>query len=662
MRKFVPLALAVVLAIGLPLGSAWADWVPADGHKMHFPQLPDAAGWDVNATQPLVLADDWMCSETGFVKDIHFWGSWMHGIDGQIIQFVLSIHADIPDPDGPGPLYSMPGPTLWEKEITNFVAQPIDPPSMEGWYDPSTGMFIINDHQRFYQYNVFLDQSQWFHQDAGTVYWLNISAIVANPSMTQWGWKSTLNHWNDDAVWAMWGLLNWKDMFEPPLFHQSLDLSFVITAGKEPVEACCLQDGSCIMVTQPICLGQGGVPQGAGSQCSAPQACCLPGGICLDLDPLCCVQQGGVPQGAGTQCQAVPQACCMPNGDCVMADPLCCQQMGGMPLGVGSVCTAREACCLAGGGCSNLDPLCCLVSQGVPQGIGSTCTQVTACCLPNGACIMVDPFCCDDMGGVPSPIGAAACMGDLNQNGIDDACESLVPDTCTYYKAPYPDYAPVGMPDFDQKQNGWMGAMQSWSFCGPVALANCFWWFDSKYEPNPIPPPTYNDGYPLVQSYATMLPKWDDHSASNVIPLVDSLAKYSNCSGMTNGTFIFDLVHGAQNWITARGLNGYYTITPIKAPNPGQIVEEVLESQDVILLLGFYEILPTMDCSRLGGHYVTVAGVCEQEPRICISDPWFDNNEGEPPLNPGHMPAMHDDAQFISGPHGSRHHDAYNLG
>ena len=25
-----------------------ADWVPADGHKMHYPQLPDEAGWDVN--------------------------------------------------------------------------------------------------------------------------------------------------------------------------------------------------------------------------------------------------------------------------------------------------------------------------------------------------------------------------------------------------------------------------------------------------------------------------------------------------------------------------------------------------------------------------------------------------------------------------------------
>jgi hypothetical protein len=42
-------------------------------HKMHFPQLPDPTGWDVRA---YCIEDDWQCSETGYVSDIHFWGSW----------------------------------------------------------------------------------------------------------------------------------------------------------------------------------------------------------------------------------------------------------------------------------------------------------------------------------------------------------------------------------------------------------------------------------------------------------------------------------------------------------------------------------------------------------------------------------------------------------
>ncbi|MGB2769173.1 MAG: hypothetical protein WBC88_05545, partial [Candidatus Zixiibacteriota bacterium] len=179
-------------------------------HKMHFPQLPDEDGWDVNATQPLVLADDWQCSDSGWVKDIHFWGSWKHGIEGQIIGFWLSIHSNIP-----GPPYSMPGETLWELYVEDFGFTPIDPPTMEGWFDPSTGEVIPNDHQAYFQYNIFLDEPDWFWQDQDVIYWLNISAIVADPVGTQWGWKSSENHFMDDAVWAYWGELDWVKMYEP---------------------------------------------------------------------------------------------------------------------------------------------------------------------------------------------------------------------------------------------------------------------------------------------------------------------------------------------------------------------------------------------------------------------------------------------------------------
>lgn len=74
-------ALACVALLAAP---AIADWHPGDGHKMHFPQLPDENGWDVNASGGICLADDWMCSETGPVSDIHFWGSWKHGLEGRI--------------------------------------------------------------------------------------------------------------------------------------------------------------------------------------------------------------------------------------------------------------------------------------------------------------------------------------------------------------------------------------------------------------------------------------------------------------------------------------------------------------------------------------------------------------------------------------------------
>jgi hypothetical protein len=188
-------------------------WQPGDPHKMHFPQLPDEAGWDVNATEPLVLADDWECSETGCVKDIHFWGSWKHGLEGNILFFVLSIHEDIPADQSPTG-YSMPGATLWERDISEFNPIPIDPPTAEGWYNPRTDDYFYDDHQAYYQYNVYLDSADWFVQDSGTIYWLNISAVLED-TMYQWGWKSSQDHWNDDAVWAFWGILDWTEMYEP---------------------------------------------------------------------------------------------------------------------------------------------------------------------------------------------------------------------------------------------------------------------------------------------------------------------------------------------------------------------------------------------------------------------------------------------------------------
>ena len=149
------------------------SWQPGDDHKMHFPQLPDEDGWDVWATNPVVLADDWTCSETGPVKDVHFWGSWYGDYVDEIEFFVLSIHEDIPA-DPPSLPYSRPGITLWEYDVSDFVVTPIDPPTMEGWYDPTTDEAFWDDHASYFQYDVYLPEQMWFDQVEGTIYWLNI--------------------------------------------------------------------------------------------------------------------------------------------------------------------------------------------------------------------------------------------------------------------------------------------------------------------------------------------------------------------------------------------------------------------------------------------------------------------------------------------------------
>ncbi len=625
----VRLCLRCFLLVWLLPLSALADWDITDGHKMHFPQLPDETGWAVNATQPLVLADDWQCSETGWVKDVHFWGAWRSGIPGEIQSFVLSIHADIPAEQSPTG-YSMPGATLWEQTVTDFVIAPIDPPTMEGWYDPQSGLVVYEDHQAYFQYNVFLPREQWFLQTAGTIYWLNISAIVLGPQDVQWGWKSTQNHFNDDAVWATWGSLNWVEMYEPasaPKFNQF-----------------------------NIAIDPAGNFAGGGGTGAYGQGWYLYPtewwNIWFYDDPLDTLFFKHI------------------HIDLIMN-----QMIVGPPSQLTLALNwSTDVWSLTGNPPGERRPP--LPGEDEAAYIGRSVIY-SGPVMPGQPFVWDGPLPVDycpewvsiDVQGFNFIIENGNIMHDcLDQQSLD---LSFVitggKDVCEYYKPPFPDYAPVGMPDFDQKQNGWIDPLQRWSHCGPTALANCLWWFDSQNETGTIPPPTYNDNYPLVTSYAPMLPLWDDHDPLNVIPFVDSLALYCATNMMGAGTNIHGLTAGAQSWINKTGLGSNYSVRLLPLDQPtaiDTIRKEILRSQDVILLLGFWELTPAepAGCHRIGGHYVTVAGVCTTETAICISDPWLDRNEGEPPAGSAHPSAVHNDAQFVSGPHGSIDHDKYNIG
>jgi hypothetical protein len=173
-------------------------WTPADGSVMSNPQLPNPMGWDVYGVFPIVLGDDWLATETTPVKDIHFWGSWLNDIVGGINSFDITIREDVPA--GIDLPYSHPGVVLWQRNISNFCVLPIIPTTLEGWYDPSSGTVIPNNHNQYFQYDVDLDEPDWFNQTQSKVYWLCITANLTDP-LTSWGWKSTLSHFSDDAVW-----------------------------------------------------------------------------------------------------------------------------------------------------------------------------------------------------------------------------------------------------------------------------------------------------------------------------------------------------------------------------------------------------------------------------------------------------------------------------
>ena len=189
----------------------------------------------------------------------------------------------------------------------------------------------------------------------------------------------------------------------------------------------------------------------------------------------------------------------------------------------------------------------------------------------------------------------------------------------------YPDYAPSGMPDFSQRQAGWTN-MQSgaWSYCGPASAANALWWLDSRFESNSEPPPAAHDNYGLV--IAMHGASWDDHDARNLPLVVSDLAYGVDVDGQRTGsqhagTRFGDLLTGVGNLIAGLDLHAH----ALSSPNYEAIRDRALGGESLILLLGFWEF-QTEGWRRLGGHYVTVAGVeCDGDGRrLAISDPNWD--------------------------------------
>lgn len=239
---------------------ALADWDPGDPYKMHFPQLPDLEnGMNVLATFPKVLADDFLCIETGPITDIHIWGSWLfdqfpisdNGLaDPGAVSFHLSIHSDIPASQNPLG-YSMPGELLWEHDfLPGEFSHRRWATSTEDFFDPNLNQIIGFDTQVI-QYNFLIDPDgtnpdfKPFEQIEGTIYWLDVTAMpMGTDPDVLFGWKTSADHWNDDSVFTdivSGDTLPWQELFDPrilPPNFQSLDQAFVITP--EPGTMCVL--------------------------------------------------------------------------------------------------------------------------------------------------------------------------------------------------------------------------------------------------------------------------------------------------------------------------------------------------------------------------------------------------------------------------------------
>jgi len=218
-------------------------------------QMPDVQnGMNVNATWQAsqtggpnypymkVLADDFQCTQTGPITDVHIWGSWLNDVVDPNVVFKLSFHKDIP---GGATNPSQPGDQIWMGTFApgRYLARPWATSPGEPFFDPNTNSIIGQDNT-IWQYNFDIPVTEAFVQQGTAanpvVYWLDVQALTqeyTSPGVPGgvFGWKTSKQHWNDDAAWAdtQGPLLpppigSWSELRDPAT-QQSLDLAFVIT-------------------------------------------------------------------------------------------------------------------------------------------------------------------------------------------------------------------------------------------------------------------------------------------------------------------------------------------------------------------------------------------------------------------------------------------------
>jgi hypothetical protein len=263
MSKASLIFLGILFCLATP---ASADWDPAvDPYK--FLQPPDLTtnGIDIKVDSGIVLADDFLCVTPALITDVHLWTSWKNDIEGVITNIHLSIHDDVPgfyDPPDPPHDYvpSHPGNELWFKDIVPqadyveaqhpgyFTIIPVFtfPAGEYEWWWQVGETAIEEGDQIVWLVNIFIDEDEAFHQQ-GTqaeplIYWLDVSVdvedVAAGPQ-PEFGWKTSAEHWQDDAV--IWNDTQWDDLRYPPGHpfwsefdvedptKGSIDMAFVVT-------------------------------------------------------------------------------------------------------------------------------------------------------------------------------------------------------------------------------------------------------------------------------------------------------------------------------------------------------------------------------------------------------------------------------------------------
>ncbi len=222
-------------------------------------------GRDVWDDGPWVLADDFVCTQTGPITGIHLWGSWLNDqVQTNALTFTLAIYSDVPATNSPvGQTPSHPGSLLWTESFApNQYNESFWSFGQEAFLDPASSSIQGPDSQIwyycFYPTNIFTQQGT---TAAPVVYWLMAYAQLPVGNAINFGWKSTTSVQNDTSVYAPWpGSVPVGNPGWTPTKSENgspLDLAFIMANTSNSVPPMVCTNASATKYEQPPNLAGG---------------------------------------------------------------------------------------------------------------------------------------------------------------------------------------------------------------------------------------------------------------------------------------------------------------------------------------------------------------------------------------------------------------------
>jgi hypothetical protein len=223
---------AILIVFAMPISAIFADWDPGDP-ALYYQTPAQSGGWSVIADWGNVpsppsdiyrVADDWTAAQTSAITGISFWGGWKNDLVGQATEIYVRIF----DNDTSTPGFSKPGQCVWSCLVNpdDYTARRLGSQE-QGWYEPQTGNWQANNHDKMYQYNIPVISSP-FTQQAGLSYWLMLTTNVQGGDL---GWNTAQFVAGSSSVYWNNNISDWSPLMSPSGYQDPqvpLDLAFVL--------------------------------------------------------------------------------------------------------------------------------------------------------------------------------------------------------------------------------------------------------------------------------------------------------------------------------------------------------------------------------------------------------------------------------------------------